>query len=497
MYRWCVWVAASALLLGCIPASRVRPAATAPPPLTATPTGTARTPLPDAEVAALLRRVVCWYDDPALATRCLPPDADVLATIEAMGRSGDARLIAPLIDLQLLALGWGATIEPTLVRLTGARPDAPAGASAAWAWAAWARTQPPLALPPGYAVWKAHLLALTATPQTNATSPQPTFADLLRDETPSLAALVWTGTQPNGVPPLRDPRTIRSRDARYLADGDVVYGVVVGGEARAYPQRVAGWHGVVNDTVGGVPVAFAACVPCGGAAAFERRLDGTTLIFGNAALALDGRALLFDDRERRLWDPVSGSALRSDARVLTSVPVVTTTWSAWLAANPGTSVLALETGYTRDYREGAATADDRANALPLYPVAALTSPDAPALKEPVVGVLAGGEARAYPLARLEQQRLIADTLGGTPVAVLSLGPGRGVGAYEARGVTLTGVEGTGAAARAVDRGGGRWFIRPGALVSTLDGRTLPAVRWWQGYWFAWHAAYPASTFGGR
>lgn len=495
--RTLVWIAGSALLLGCIPVSRVRHAPTATPPASATATSTASAPLPDAQVEALLRRAVCWYDDPALAMRCLPPGPDVLGAIEEMGRSGDARLVAPLIDMQAIALGWGPAIEAALVRLTGARPDAASGAGAAWAWYAWELAQATVPLPPGYPAWKARLLALTTTPQANTSQTRPTFADLLRDDTAGLATLVWTGTQPNGVPPLTSPRTMRGRDARYLASGDVVYGVVAGGEARAYPQRIAAWHGVVNDTVGGTPVALAVCVPCGGAAAFERRLDGTTLTFGNAALALGGRMLLFDETDHRLWDSTSGTVLARDTRALAWVPVVTTTWAAWLTANPGTSVLALETGFTRDYREGAATADDRASALPLYPVAASTSRDAPPLREPVVGVVAGGEARAYPLSRVDQQRLITDTLGGTPVVVLSLGAGLGAGAYEAKGVTLTSIEGSGAAARAVDRGGGRWFIRPRALVSTLDGRELPAVRWWQGYWFAWLAAHPASTLGGR
>jgi hypothetical protein len=36
------------------------------------------------------------------------------------------------------------------------------------------------------------------------------------------------------------------------------------------------------------------------------------------------------------------------------LPVVTTTWAEWKRAHPETTVLSLDTGYKRDYSEGAA-----------------------------------------------------------------------------------------------------------------------------------------------
>lgn len=41
----------------------------------------------------------------------------------------------------------------------------------------------------------------------------------------------------------------------FLADNEPVIAVEVGGEARAYPVQILMWHEIVNDTVGGVPVA--------------------------------------------------------------------------------------------------------------------------------------------------------------------------------------------------------------------------------------------------
>ena len=72
--------------------------------------------------SALLDRAVCWRADPALAASCLPPDADALEAIAAMGASGDWRFVAPLIDMRWLDLGWDGAIEDALEAISGDAP---------------------------------------------------------------------------------------------------------------------------------------------------------------------------------------------------------------------------------------------------------------------------------------------------------------------------------------------------------------------------------------
>lgn len=52
-----------------------------------------------------------------------------------------------------------------------------------------------------------------------------------------------------------DPRTVPAQDARFLRDDDEVLGLVVGGQARAYPVTMLAYHHVVNDVIEGIPVA--------------------------------------------------------------------------------------------------------------------------------------------------------------------------------------------------------------------------------------------------
>ena len=54
--------------------------------------------------------------------------------------------------------------------------------------------------------------------------------------------------------PLPDARYARARDVTFVGPSDMVVAVEVNGDAVAYPVRQMGYHHVVNDFVGGVPV---------------------------------------------------------------------------------------------------------------------------------------------------------------------------------------------------------------------------------------------------
>jgi hypothetical protein len=55
--------------------------------------------------------------------------------------------------------------------------------------------------------------------------------------------------------PATDPATVPASEARFLRGEDEVFGVLAGGQARAYPVGMLAYHHVVNDVVRGIPVA--------------------------------------------------------------------------------------------------------------------------------------------------------------------------------------------------------------------------------------------------
>jgi hypothetical protein len=171
----------------------------------------------------------------------------------------------------------------------------------------------------------------------------------------------WGGVLVNGIPPLRDPKILSVADATYLKDSNVVFGLVANGEAQAYPKRILAWHEMATDRVGGVDLTIVYCTLCGTVIPFESRVNGRSFHFGTSGLLYRSNKLMFDEETSSLWStfegvPVVGSLVGSGVRLQLHA-VVTTTWKEWRTEHPDTRVLSLDTGYTRDYSEGAAYRD--------------------------------------------------------------------------------------------------------------------------------------------
>ena len=65
----------------------------------------------------------------------------------------------------------------------------------------------------------------------------------------------WGGVIQDGIPPLRNPKMISVESASYLSDADVVFGIEVDGDYRAYPKRILAWHEMFTDTIQDIPLA--------------------------------------------------------------------------------------------------------------------------------------------------------------------------------------------------------------------------------------------------
>jgi hypothetical protein len=185
--------------------------------------------------------------------------------------------------------------------------------------------------------------------------PEAVAADIRLDE------IDWGGVKVNGIPPLVNPRAIAAAEAGYLDDSHIVFGVVVNGDARAYPRRILAWHEMARDRLGGVDLAVVYCTLCGTVIPYESVIDGRRFTFGTSGLLYRSNKLMFDEETRSLWATLTGrpavGPLVGSGLTLKAHPVVTTTWGEWRAEHPGTTVLSLETGHDRDYGEGVAYRD--------------------------------------------------------------------------------------------------------------------------------------------
>ena len=71
------------------------------------------------------------------------------------------------------------------------------------------------------------------------------------------------GPPRDGIPPVDHPRFVTVEEAsEWIADREPVIFLELNEDIRAYPLQIMVWHEIVNDTVGGVPVAVTFCPLC-------------------------------------------------------------------------------------------------------------------------------------------------------------------------------------------------------------------------------------------
>ncbi|MEM6372290.1 MAG: DUF3179 domain-containing protein [Pseudomonadota bacterium] len=298
-----------------------------------------------------------------------------------------------------------------------------------------------------------------------------------------LEEATWGGVLKDGIPSLDNPDLISATDAEYLRGDDLVFGVSINGDARAYPLRIMGWHEMFNEVIGGVPVALAYCTLCGSGILFETDVAGynAPFIFGSSGFLYRSNKLMFDRGTDTLWNQYTGKPvigpLVDSGIALKQRPVVITTWDNWKASNPATQVLSLNTGHRRNYGSGVVYNDYFGSPDLMFP--AQVDQKAHAQKDYVFAIRQFGAARAWPLDAFAGAPVINDAIAGTPLLLVGDTETRSVRAYERGDRSFAP-----AAGKITDQDGAEWSVTESALIGP-DGTRLPRVAGHISYWFAW------------
>jgi len=158
--------------------------------------------------------------------------------------------------------------------------------------------------------------------------------------------------------PLRYPTMITSQEADYLDDDNIVFGVTINGDHRAYPKRILAWHEMFIDEIGGINIAGVYCTLCGTVIAYDTQLGDWDFELGTSGFLYRSNKLMYDKETQSLWNTIAGrpvlGPLAEKDITLKSYSVVTTTWGEWSRLHPDTKVLSIDTGHNRDYSEGVA-----------------------------------------------------------------------------------------------------------------------------------------------
>lgn len=280
---------------------------------------------------------------------------------------------------------------------------------------------------------------------------------------------------------------------RWLGERDLVISLASDDVARAYPFRILNYHEVVNDSLGGRPIAVSYCPLCRSALVFARPIyRGEPLELGVSGRLYRENLVLYDRQTGTFWSqlggrpivgPLVGRGLRLDPLRSDVLP-----WSAWKALYPEGEVLARPTwgslvgGRTARFPKAIPTGLQRSRGSvgflydyardpyaeyavdPGGPPGSSDGPDdrPPGLppKALVIGLELDGQSVAYPERALLGRGTLEDRVGGRRVRII-----RHVGGS----------------------------VRAYLLLAGGGERALPVVT---AYWFAWRSFHPDTRLYG-
>jgi len=254
----------------------------------------------------------------------------------------------------------------------------------------------------------------------------------------------------DAIPSVEDPAFVDD----HPNPADEVVAVDLGGELKAYPIRYLNYHEVVNDTVGGTPVAVTWCPLCGSTVVYDRRPsegdlgnhgDPGTLEFGVSGKLADDDLVMYDRETESEWKQSLGEAIAGplEGASLRVLPAMTSSWRTFSGANPDAKVLDEPGGKSEasgdglepaaiDYKDdpycdyfeaegfglGAHRGEGSGREWDREDLAA---------KEPVLGLELDGDALAFPRSRVEEAGgVVTATVGEVEVVVFATDDGLSV-----------------------------------------------------------------------
>ena len=316
------------------------------------------------------------------------------------------------------------------------------------------------------------------------------FSERAEQSTIRLDEVRWGGVLQDGIPPLRDPKMIGAEDASYLNDTDIVFGIEVNGDARAYPKRILAWHEMFTDTVGSEPVAGVYCTLCGTVILYQTSHQGTHYQLGTSGFLYRSNKLMYDKKTQSLWstlegEPVIGPLVGKGIQ-LNYLSVVTTSWGEWKKRHPQTTVLSLDTGHRRDYGEGVAykeyfATDELMFGVPETDGRLKNKDEILAIRIPERTT----ENLAISSRFLRKNNIYSGQIGPVKFTVFTDRSG-GHRVYETKEVTFDQYDGQ---SNAIDSKGRNWTLNENDLVSKTT-QSLDRIPTHNAFWFGYKAAFP-------
>ncbi len=274
----------------------------------------------------------------------------------------------------------------------------------------------------------------------------------------------------------------------WLRDDDNVMGIELDGRALAYPVKTLASREIVNEVIGGRPIAITYCPLCASGVVYDRRLDGRTLLFGNTSALFEFDLVMYDHQTGSYWHQLGGEAIvgpLAGAR-LEHLASLMATFGEWRALHPDTLVLAngkVQAPLASDPTKRIQSSVNRGDFF--FPVSRGLDDDRLELGAIVLMIRLSGQWKAYPLSESEAPIAHNDAVAGVPLVVYTRGLSAGayLSTVDGQPLTFTPQDSSEDLYRD-QQTGSTWDLAGRAVSGPLRGARLDPVPSKRGFWFA-------------
>ena len=282
---------------------------------------------------------------------------------------------------------------------------------------------------------------------------------------------------------------LSSADSNKITRNKLVIGIVLNGEARAYPIQLIGYHHQVVDTINSVPVMVTYCTVCRTGRVFNPVVNGKYEKF--RLVGMDHFNAMFEDETTKSWwrqstgeciaGPLKGS-------ILTEIRSEQVTLNAWLRRFPNSLILQGDEKFKSSFEK--MDNYDKGNSK-----SNLTKRDTASwnAKSWVVGIENDLTAKAYDWNQLVAKRIIQDSFPNLPLVILLENDSASFHTYSRklnndilnfsiRNDSLIDLNSQ-----------SRWDFDGNCINGKLKGASLEKIKSYQEYLHSWEFFHPRST----
>jgi hypothetical protein len=335
--------------------------------------------------------------------------------------------------------------------------------------------------------------SITITAGGNTNSAASATAEEKEKSIVPLDQIVSGGPPPDGIPSIDNPKFISVQEAsKFLEDSELVLGLNINGDIRAYPLQILVWHEIVNDEIGSIPVAVTYCPLCFTNQVFNRTIDdGQEVVeFGTSGKLYNSNLVMYDRTSKSLWSQAMAEGIvgKYAGTKLERVPFDVAYWKEWKQLYPDSKILSRDTGSNRPYGVDP-YGDYYTNSDVLFPIS--NRDDRLGLKEIVVGFENKGQYKAYKLQEIEDNKVINDQVNGKSITLFSSYPFM-IRAYDpiAEGQILEFTYNPKSKNFLDEQTGSEWNFEGKAISGQMKGKQLTRLPFDEGFWFEWVAFHP-------